>query len=60
MRSMRLPLVAIFFMTYFYRAGGGRMAPLPCLDLLLVFLIFCFIALDVSLRRIMFLSKTLT
>ena len=27
-KSMRLPLVAIFFMTNFYRAGGA-MAPLP-------------------------------
>ena len=23
MKSMRLPSVAIFFMTYFHRAGGG-------------------------------------
>ena len=28
MKSMRPPSVAIFFMTYFHRAGGGGMAPL--------------------------------
>ena len=28
MKSMRPPLAAIFFMTYFYRARGGIMAPL--------------------------------
>ena len=27
MKSMWPPLVAIFFMTYFYWAGGGGMAP---------------------------------
>ena len=27
MKSMRLPLMAIFFMTNFYRARGGAMAP---------------------------------
>ena len=27
MKSMRPPSAAIFFMTYFYRAGGGAMAP---------------------------------
>ena len=27
MKSIRPPLVAIFFMTYFYRTGGGCMAP---------------------------------
>ena len=26
MKSMRLPLAAIFFMTYFYRVGGRRVA----------------------------------
>ena len=28
MKSMWSPLVAIFFMTYFYRAGGGGHGPL--------------------------------
>ena len=37
MKSMRLPLAAIFFMTYFHRAGGGGgMAPLPLDPLLLI------------------------
>ena len=37
MKSMRPPSAAIFFMTYFYRAGGGAMAPLaPPLDPLLM------------------------
>ena len=27
MKSMWPPLAAIFFMTHFYRAGGGGMAP---------------------------------
>ena len=27
MKSMQLPLVAIFFMTFFYRAGGRGMTP---------------------------------
>ena len=27
MKSMRPPSAAIFFMTYFHRAGGGAMAP---------------------------------
>ena len=27
MKSMWLPLAAIFFMTYLYRDGGGEMAP---------------------------------
>ena len=35
MKSMWPPLVAIFFMTYFYRAGGG-MAPSAPPDPLLV------------------------
>ena len=31
MKSMQLPLVAIFFMTYFHRAGGGHdpLGPTP-------------------------------
>ena len=35
MKSMRPPSVAIFFMTYFYRAGGGAWRPRPPLDPLL-------------------------
>ena len=29
MKSMRLPLAAISFMTYFYRAGGGMTPSAP-------------------------------
>ena len=35
MKSMRPPLAAIFFMTYFHRAGGGGHGPLGPLDQLL-------------------------
>ena len=35
MKSMRPPLAAIFFMTYFHRAGGA-MAPSAPLDPLLI------------------------
>ena len=35
MKSMRLPLAAIFFITYFHRARGGAMAPSAPPDLLL-------------------------
>ena len=35
MKSMRPPLAAIFFMTYFYRARGGPWPPRPPLDPLL-------------------------
>ena len=35
MKSMRMLSAAIFFMTYFYRAGGGGMAPWSPLDPLL-------------------------
>ena len=38
MRSMRQPLVAIFSMTYFYRAGGGH-GPLASPDPILVVLV---------------------
>ena len=39
MKSMRLPLAAIFFMTYFHRAGGGLWPPRPPLDPLLDFVL---------------------
>ena len=36
MKSMRLPSAAIFFMTYFHRAGGGAWSPrVPLPDTLL-------------------------
>ena len=37
MKSMRLPLVAIFFMTYFHRAGGGMVPSAPLDPLLSLF-----------------------
>ena len=37
MKSMRPPLAAIFFMTYFHRARGGPWPPWPPLDPLLHF-----------------------
>ena len=37
MKSLRLPLAAIFFMTNFYRTGGGGMARLAPVDPLLSF-----------------------
>ena len=52
MKSMWPPLVAIFFMTYFHRTGGGGMAPSaspldPLLDLDLVIhkrMLFCLVS----------------
>ena len=38
MKSMRPPLVVIFFMTNFDRVGGGGMAPLAPMDPLLTLL----------------------
>ena len=36
MKSMRPPLVVMFLMTYFYRAGGGAWLPRPPDPLLVV------------------------
>ena len=57
---MRPPLVAIFFMTNFYRAGAGH-GPLAPLDPLLVSLSLClclFVSLSLSLSlSVLFVSS---
>ena len=46
MKSMRPPSAAIFFMTYFYRAGGGPWPPWPPPGSATVFIGYTAIAKD--------------
>ena len=51
MKSMQVPSVAIFFMTYFYRAGGPW-PPRPPLDPLLILTRFLTKKLNARMRML--------